>query len=181
MKNEIDKTRIAKLSTRFGAYITDFIIISLITIPLNYLNIVHLKSFMIYFIVALVAILYKPLLEYFFGATVGKYALDIKVSNANLEKITLTQSFKRSSILLIAPVLYIPIYYLAFNNPRLIEMSSFMEFSQGIQVQYPLQIFIGYISFAILVADLIIMLTDDKKLLRSLHDRIGQTYVLKSR
>ena len=62
------------------------------------LNIVHLKSFMIYFIVALVAILYKPLLEYFFGATVGKYALDIKVSNANLEKITLTQSFKRSSI-----------------------------------------------------------------------------------
>ena len=181
MKKEIEKNRIAKGSTRIGAYITDVIVISLITVPLNYLNIVHLRSFIIYLLVALAAILYKPLLEYYFGATLGKYALDIKVSNENLEKITLSQSFKRSSILLIAPVLYIPIYYLAFNNSVLIELSSFMEFSQGVQAHYPYQTIIGYFSFAILLADLIIMLTDSKKLFRSLHDRIGQTYVLKSK
>jgi uncharacterized RDD family membrane protein YckC len=178
MEKEIDKSKIAKFSTRLGAYLTDALVIGLFSIAINYWNIIELKSFTLYFIVAIVGILYKPLLEYYFGATIGKYALDLKVKNENLDKIDLLQSFKRSSLFLIAPVLLIPIQYLAFNNPEINQLDSFMEFSTSVQIYYPIQAVITNISVAIIVVDLIFMLTDHKKMLRSLHDRIGKTLVI---
>ena len=54
-----------------------------------------------------------------------------------------------------------------------------LGFSKVVSSNYSLQAHIGYLSFTITLIDLIYMLTDDRKLLRSLHDRIGKTYVIK--
>lgn len=110
--------KFASYGTRIGEYLTDMIVLSIVIIPLNYYNFIDLKSFPIYLIVALFGILYKPLLEHFFGGTVVKYALDLKVTDLNYNKISLKQSFLRSFILIIVPILFIPIQYLAFNNPQ---------------------------------------------------------------
>tara|TARA_R110002073_G_scaffold125199_1_gene269702 strand:- start:336 stop:905 length:570 start_codon:yes stop_codon:yes gene_type:complete len=179
--DKIEKNKIASFGLRAGAYITDVIVLMLITLPLNYLNFINFKSFSIYLTIALIGILYKPLTEAFFGATLGKYALDLKVTDLNYNQISIKQSFLRSSILLIAPILYIPIQYLVFNNPELMNIEEFMDLSKVVASNYPLQSLIGYLSLTILIIDLVYMLTDDKKLLRSLHDRIGKTYVIKTK
>jgi len=179
MQEENLKPNMAKFWTRFWAYFLDSIVLIIITLPLNVFIFMFQKSFFLYFAVALISILYKPLLESYFGATIGKFSLDIKVTDHNFEKINLAQSFKRSSILMIAPILYLPIMYLAFNNPSLIESTSFIEFTTGIAMEYPMYQMLGYLSSGIVIIDLIFMTTDHKKLLRSLHDRIGETYVVK--
>jgi|OpeIllAssembly_1097287.scaffolds.fasta_scaffold123543_2 uncharacterized RDD family membrane protein YckC len=178
---QIDKTRFASNGNRIGAYLTDGIILMIVILPINYLNITSFKSLSIYLIVAILGILYKPLTEHYFGATIGKYALDLKVTDLNFNQISLKQSFLRSSILLIAPVLLIPIQYLAFQNPEIMSIDSFTDYSQAIANNYPLQSLITNLSIVILVIDLIFMLTDKEKLFRSLHDRIGKTYVVKTK
>lgn len=179
--NEIDKTKFAGYGIRIGAYLTDIVIITLIVIPINYLNLTNYKNFLIYLATALIGVLYKPMTEHYFGATIGKYVLDLKVTDHNFNRINLKQSFLRSSILMIAPILYIPIYYFAFNNPEIMNIESFMDISKSIIGYYPIESIISKISFALLVVDLVFMTTDKEKLFRSLHDRIGKTYVLKTK
>lgn len=174
-----ENVKLAKYGTRIGAYLTDMIVLLIVILPLNYYNFTELKSFPLYFIVAIFGILYKPLLEHYFGATVGKYALDLKVTNLNYNKISLKQSFIRSFILIIVPILFIPIQYFAFNNPEIINLESFMDITTAISVKYPMQNILTKVSSGILIVDLIFMLTDKEKMVRSLHDRIGKTLVIK--
>ena len=129
----------------------------------------------------MIGILYKPLTEYYFGMTLGKYALDMKVTNLKFEKIDLKQSFLRSSILLIAPILFIPFQFLAFNNPELMSIESYFDFAKMLTIEYPIQKMISNLSFVILLVDFIFLLTDKEKLFRALHDRIGKTYVIKTK
>jgi uncharacterized RDD family membrane protein YckC len=180
-QKEIDKTKFASYGTRIGAFLTDLIFLILIMLPLNYWNYTGLQSFSIYLVVALIGILYKPLTEHYFGMTLGKYALDLKVTDLSFKRIGLKQSFLRSSILLIAPILLIPIQYFVFKNPEIMNIESFMEQAKAISMNYPVQKLISNLSFVILIVDLIFMLTDKEKLFRSLHDRIGKTYVLKTK
>jgi hypothetical protein len=109
-----------------------------------------------------------------------EYALDLKVTDLNFKRIGFKQSFLRSSILLIAPLLLIPIQYFVFKNPEIMNIKSFMDQAKAISANYPIQKLITNLSVVILIVDLVFMLTDKKKLFRSLHDRIGKTYVLKT-
>jgi uncharacterized RDD family membrane protein YckC len=132
-------------------------------------------------LIAILGLLYKPLLEYYFGATIGKYALDLKVTDTNFNKMTLSQSFLRSSILILPSSLFIPIAYLAFNNPEIIKINSLMEYSQAVILNYPIQSYITNLMQLILVVEIIFLLTDKTKTERALHDRIGKTYVIKTK
>jgi hypothetical protein len=87
----------------------------------------------------------------------------------------------RSIILIFPAILFVPIYYLAFNNPNLAESSQIMEFAQGLALEYPIQSWISNLSFIIIVVDIIVLLTDKTKTQMSLHDRIGKTYVIFNR
>ena len=132
-------------------------------------------------IIAIIGILYKPLLEYYFGATIGKYALDLKVTNTNFNRMTLSQSFLRSSILYLPTVFFIPITYLAFNNPEILKINSITEYAQTVALNYPMQNYITNLMQLIIVVDIIFLLTDKTKTERALHDRIGKTYVIKTK
>lgn len=177
---EKENIEYGKFWIRTGAYLTDAIILMLITIPITYLNITEYKSFSLYLLIAIIGLLYKPLLEYYFGATVGKYALDLKVTNVNFDKMTLSQSFLRSSIIILPGILFIPISYLAFNNPDILKINSFMEYSQAVAFNYPMQKYVTNFMQLILVVEIIFLLTDKTKTERALHDRIGKTYVIKT-
>jgi uncharacterized RDD family membrane protein YckC len=168
----------AKFWNRAGAHIIDAIVVGLFTFALNYLNIMHFKSFLFYLPIAVIAILYKPYMESKYGATYGKMLLNLKVTDYNFKQLEFKQSFKRSFILIFPTILYIPIYFLAFNNEMLTEANGIVEFTQGIQTEYPLQGWIGNIGFFILLADIIALLTDATKTKSSLHDQIAKTYVL---
>ncbi|MDG1038518.1 MAG: RDD family protein [Polaribacter sp.] len=185
MKNEqlIDKENVeyGKFWGRALAYLADGVILLLISLPITYLNITEYKSFNLYLIIAIVGVLYKPILEFYFGATIGKYLLGLKVTDRNYNKMSLSQSFLRSLILTLPSALFIPVFYLVFKNPDILKINSFMEYSQAVNLTYPIQNYISYVIQLILVIEIIILLTDKSKTQRALHDRIGGTFVVRTK
>lgn len=185
MKNEqsIDNANVeyGKFWGRALAYIADGLILMLISLPITYLNITEYKSFNLYLIIAIFGFLYKPILEFYFGATIGKYFLGLRVTDRNYNRISLSQSFLRSLILTLPSTLFIPIFYLAFNNPDILKIDSFIEYSQAVALNYPIQNYISYVIQLILVIEIIILLTDKTKTQRALHDRIGRTFVVRTK
>jgi uncharacterized RDD family membrane protein YckC len=171
----------AKFWTRAGAYLIDAVIIIIITLPTSKYNIQNYKSFSFYLVITIIAILYKPLMESFFGATLGKLLLDLKVTNLNYNRIGLKQSFVRSSILIVPTMLYIPIYFFAFNNPDMKNIISLIDFSEALASYYPIQNIISNLMMIILLIDIVVLLIDKTKRQVSLHDQIGKTYVIKTK
>jgi uncharacterized RDD family membrane protein YckC len=179
--NENLKTEQVKYATfwnRAGAYLLDIILLGLIIGIINFINIANYKSFILYLPFALIGISYKPYMESYYGATIGKMILKLKVTDKNFKKIDMTTSILRSLILVFPAMMYIPLFYLAFNNPNLLELSGFLEFSRAMASEYPTQGIIGNLSMILLVADIIFLLSDSTKTQRSLHDRIANTYVI---
>ncbi|MCM4162403.1 MULTISPECIES: RDD family protein [unclassified Arenibacter] len=173
-----EEPRYAKFWDRFGAYILDALIVGLISYGINYLNFISLKSFYIYLPIALIAILYKPYMESRHQATLGKMALNLKVTNLNYEQIDFEKSLLRSLIVMIPALFFIPVQYLAFYNPNLLAIEGFWNFSKGVAETYPTMRTFNSIYSLVFIADLIFLLTDSSKRNRSLKDRIAKTLVL---
>lgn len=176
-----ENVEFAKFWSRAGAYVLDGFIIGTPTLILNALNIANFKSFLIYLPVAVIGIFYKPFMESKYGATLGKMALNLKVTDQNFNRINFKQSLMRSIILVFPGILFIPIYYFAFSNPNLSEITQLFEFTQSFAIEYPIQSWIGNLSFLIILADIIVLLTDKTNTQRSLHDRLAETYVILER
>jgi len=177
--NQNEEVVYADFWTRFGAYILDVIIIAPISLGLNYVNFITLKSFFFYLFITLLLLLYKPFFEFKYGATYGKMATNLKVTDYQFQKIDFERSFIRSLIFIIPSILLLPVQYMAYNNPSLISLDSFWEFNTLIASTYPIQgLFSCFVSITV-ITDLIVLLTDETKRQRSLHDRIAKTYVVK--
>ncbi|HYC87298.1 MAG TPA: RDD family protein, partial [Chryseosolibacter sp.] len=86
----------AGFGVRLGAMIIDSLIIGVVTLAATYYNIFTAKSTLLLIIVTLVSTAYKPLMEYFFGATVGKMALRLKVVNTQLDRADFSEIFLRN-------------------------------------------------------------------------------------
>jgi len=166
---------------RFGAYILDALIIGIPAYGLNYINFVTFKSFYFYLPIGLLGLFYKPYMESRYQATLGKMAVGLKVTDWNYEKINFEQSLLRSLIVMLPALVYIPVQYLAFDNPDLVEMESFWGFSQALAVAYPLTGILNCFFSLIFLTDLIVFLTDDSKRGKSLKDRLAKTYVIKEK
>ena len=172
------KVEYATFWSRAGAYIIDGIILSSFMLIINAINIANFKSFLLYLPVAIIGISYKPFMESKFGATFGKMALSLKVTDQDFNLINLQQSLLRSTILIFPAIFFIPIYYFAFNNPVLANSTQLIEFGQVLAFEYPIQAWISNLGFLIIVIDTIVLLTDKSETQRSLHDRIAKTQVI---
>lgn len=178
-----DETNVeyADFWTRFGAYLLDAIILAPISIVLNYMNFTYVKSFWGYLLIVLLVMLYKPYFEYKYGATLGKMATNLKVTDHGFQKMDFEKSIVRSLIFIIPGLLNLTPQYLAYSNPNLMAVEGFWEFNTLISQTYPLATLLSCITVILIIADLIVLLTDDQKRQRSLHDRIAKTYVIKSK
>jgi uncharacterized RDD family membrane protein YckC len=171
--------KLANFWNRAGAYLIDIIIVGGVSYLINGLNILSFKSFAFYLVFALLGIAYKPFLESYYGATIGKMVLKLKVTDENHDQIDITTSILRSLILIFPTVLYIPLFYTAFNNPEFQNINEIFAFSQAMAMEYSMQEIIGNLAFILLTADLVFLLTDLNGRNRSLHDRIANTQVIK--
>ena len=174
-----EEIQYGKFWERFGAYILDALIIGIPSYGLNYLNFITLKSFYVYIPIALIGLFYKPFMESKYQATLGKMALNLKVTDLNFEKINFEKSLLRSLIYMLPALIFIPVQYLAYNNPSLMELDGFWEFSQAVAATYPLSGIFNCFFSLIFLTDLIMLLADDSKKQRSLKDRLAKTYVVK--
>src|ERR1700712_5415747 len=84
----------AKFWTRFAAYLLDSMIISVITLPVTYLNVTHWKLTIFFILTSVVELAYKPFMEYRYGATLGKMGVGIRVAGRFFGKVTLAEELK---------------------------------------------------------------------------------------
>lgn len=169
-----------KFWERFGAYIIDIVLIGIPSLGLNYLNFSTLKSFYVYIPIALIGLLYKPFMESRYQATLGKMALNLKVTDLNYGQINFEKSLLRSMIYMLPALTYIPVQYLGYSNPDLLKLEGYWEFSQAVAVTYPTSGIFNCFFSLIFLTDLIMLLADETKQQRSLKDRLAKTYVIKT-
>ncbi|MEM9679835.1 MAG: RDD family protein [Bacteroidota bacterium] len=166
---------------RAGAYIIDGILVGVVAATLNIINIIQFKSFAFYLFITLLTSLYKPYFESKYSATLGKMMLKMKVTDYNFNPISVQRSLLRSALLIGPSLLYIPIYFLAFDNPNVLRTDGFLDFTQTLAMEYPIQSWISNLVFLIVVVEIIVLLADSTKTQRALHDQIAKTFVIYDR
>ena len=160
---------------RFAALFLDGLLLSPLTI-INFYNHTHWKSINVLIIATLATIIYKPLLEYLYGATPGKKALSIAVCNTAYEKPNLQEALLRNVFGVGFGLISLIFSIFVFINPQFEEVTTMTDYSNlERRIGYSL-LFSGLI-FVIYLIDAIVLLADKQK--RSLHDFIGKTYVIK--
>jgi uncharacterized RDD family membrane protein YckC len=160
---------------RFLALIIDGIVLAPITFGLMFANIVSFKSAAVFVLVTLVGVVYKPFMEYQYGATLGKMALSLKVVNTDLSKPDLKSAILRNIIYftptLIGLIFTLPIFF----DGRMDEVDGYMEYSTMLSQVIAVQV-INVLGGIITIIDGIVLASDSAK--RSIHDRIGDTFVI---
>lgn len=160
---------------RLGAQLLDGLLTGMVLFAIDEYDLTHLKSYWLYLIIGLIGMLYKPLMEYMYGATLGKIAFGLKVVNANYGKISLQQAAIRNIFLITSSVAGLLLNYLVFASPAFAEATTFMEVAEVI-VQFPVITWVNNLFGVLFFIDALVLIMDEKK--RALHDKIAHTYVI---
>jgi uncharacterized RDD family membrane protein YckC len=161
---------------RVGAVFIDGLIISPFILPFTFYNMTHWKNPALYVLVSLIGLAYKPFCEFMYGYTIGKKVLKLKVVNLQYGKASLAEVLGRNIFNLTTGLVSLFLTLSVFALPGFEEVHSFMEYSTFVSQQQTLNWF-GRLSSSHYLIDAIFLWTDNKK--RTLHDRIGRTYVIK--
>lgn len=158
---------------RVGASFIDFFVY-LPLVGLNMYNLYVFKSLPLQLIITLLMILYKPLMEFRYGATLGKMAVKIKVVNKDFEKITLSQSIIRYIPWLIGQVVSVYVTILLFQHPDFISTTGWTEVGY-LQREIISPSFNMISSLILLISCIMVGFTNTKQ---GLHDMIASTYCI---
>jgi uncharacterized RDD family membrane protein YckC len=112
-----DDARPAGFWVRVGAYIIDFLVFIPITILVVW-NTYSLKNTVVLVLLAVPGLLYKPLMESFFGATLGKMACGLKVIDAKGKKLSLPYAYVRFFPFLLAAGVALAGEVIRFSMPE---------------------------------------------------------------
>jgi len=161
---------------RVGAGLLDGLILLPIT-GLSFYNMLSMKSLPLMIVLTLIAFLYKPLLEWKRGATLGKQAVGIKVVDEDLEPIDAGQAFQRYFPWIITYILSIMTNFYIFNSSGFEDLEGFMEMSMALS-ETPYAMFSNIYNVIFFI--IIIYLVFDKKK-QGLHDKFARTYNIRVR
>jgi uncharacterized RDD family membrane protein YckC len=165
---DITSTKPAGFWIRVVSYIIDVLIVMVPTVGAMFM-----KSVPLYLVVAVLAMLYKPLLEGLLGATAGKLALGLKVVNDEGELIGLVGGFTRSALFILGGIpgiiMQSKIMGQGISNFDPVAMKEFQ--AENMLLQYANWGF----TVVVVVACIMVAFTARK---RGLHDMIADTYVI---
>ncbi|MDF1697723.1 MAG: RDD family protein [Saprospiraceae bacterium] len=169
--SKIRNVQYANFGLRFGATILDFLITIIPTGALVYMGYQN-KSLMFFLISALIGMLYKPVMEGIWGATLGKMIVNISVVDSDLEKIDLGQSFLKNAIYIINSVIGIMGQFWLTGTEAFQEAEDLQEaMMAGAENPYTM---ITYIWLAVILISCFSMLASSLK--QTLHDQLANTY-----
>jgi uncharacterized RDD family membrane protein YckC len=167
--NEADKW--AGFWIRVGASFIDFLVY-LPLIGLNFYNVYRLKSLSFQLIIDLILILYKPVMEYKYGATVGKMAVKIKVVNYEFGQISISQAIIRYIPLGLGQLFSIAGTIILFQNPDFLAATTMLDI--GTLQKETLAPVLNYITSFISIISCLVVAFSLKK--QGLHDMLAKTY-----
>ena len=168
--------KFATFWSRFGASLIDGFIISFAVIPVTYYNVTSWKIPSLFVIASLIEIIYKPFLEYRYGATLGKMVLGLRVVGHSFEKVTLKEELRRVSFYMIPSILQFILILHIYFSPQFLSIKSYNEYNEYVVSANPATIWLGLIVFFLGTADCITFFLNEQR--RSLHDIYAGTYVI---
>ena len=133
---------------------------------------------MINVIISIISICYKPLLEYKWGTTLGKLALDLKVVNIDLQKPNGIEVLKRNSFFIANSIISYIMVFIMFRNPDfqyITTFSDYMEFSK--ENREIISSMISVLISILIIVDVCFLIDDVQK--KTLHDRMAKTFVIR--
>ena len=170
----LERAEFASFWERVGATLMD-VVIFIPLIGLAMYNTFSLKSLPIALAITFLSILYKPLMEWEYGATLGKMILKIKVVTEDLKKISLPTALIRYALYALQQVPALLTTFWLFKNEDYQYADGFAEVSL-VQAQTPYQMLSYATSFIIIVAILAFFASKKKQ---TLYDLMAKTYVVK--
>jgi uncharacterized RDD family membrane protein YckC len=174
-QSDRSKIRYGGFWSRFGASFIDGLILMPVSFGLSYLNITSWKSAIILVIFSMVTLSYKPVMEFVYGATLGKMALRLRVTNLEFENASLGEILLRNIFHLTPGLISLFFTIGVYTDPGFESVDGFGDFTIFLQ-GFPILQYINYVVIFITLVDVIVLISDPQK--RSLHDKIGGTFVI---
>jgi uncharacterized RDD family membrane protein YckC len=156
---------------RFGAQIIDFLVFIPI-VALSIWNTYSLKSIAVLVLIYVPSLIYKPFMESFFGATLGKMACGIKVIDNNGKKLSLFGAYVRYFPFLIQAGVAVAGQLIVFSSEQFQSATSMVEVSQAQQGNF-LSLLSTIVSILVLIECIVAAFTFRK---RALHDMLAESF-----
>jgi len=156
---------------RFGARIVDFLVFLPIAV-LAYWNTFSLKSTTALILTCVPGLIYKPLMESFFGATLGKMAFGIKVIDSNGNRLSLFGAYVRFFPFLIQTGVNLAGQLILFSSEQFQSASSMMELAEAQKGNFLAPI--GTIVNILVAVECIFAAFTSRK--RALHDMLAESF-----
>ena len=156
---------------RAGATVIDYLIFIPIGI-LSFWNTYSLKSIVVLVLISLPGLLYKPFMESFFGATLGKMSCKIKVIDDNGKKLSLFNAYIRFLPFLVLAGVSLASQLILFSSSQFQSVKSWTELSQAQQGNF--MVVISYPATLLVLIDCIMVAFTFRK--RALHDMMAESY-----
>jgi uncharacterized RDD family membrane protein YckC len=156
---------------RVGAYIIDFLVFIPIVI-LSVWNTFSLKSTVVLVLISLPGLIYKPFMESFYGATLGKMACRIKVIDDNGNKLSLFGAYVRYFPFLISAAIGLASGLILFLSPEFQSATSFIELGQASQGNFLAPV--GKIVNLLVLIECVFAAFTSRK--RALHDMLAESF-----
>ena len=170
-----EEYRYAGFWTRVGASIVDMLVfIPLIGLSMYILLV--LKSLPLILVITLIMAVYKPLMEYQYGATLGKMAMGIKVINDDGGMLTPNQAIIRYSPWLISNIINVLFTIEMFGLGSFEEVSGFMEYIAFTQEYSSTLTMLNSIAGWLVILSVLVLLFNKQK--QAFHDKIAKTYCI---
>ncbi len=171
-----EEVEYASFWIRVAAALIDTVVFAPL-IVLSFVNLFYVKSLVLLYVMMVLQALYKPLMEFKYGATLGKMAVKIKVVNEEQHPITLDQSFGRYLPWVISTVISLITTTAIYMSVDFNNLTSYMQLAE-ISESMPLNTVSQAYNFIFLI--LILWMTIDKKN-QGVHDKIAKTMVIKAK
>ncbi len=156
---------------RFGAQIIDFLVFIPI-VGLGIWNTFSLKSIVVLVLMSLPGLIYKPFMEVFFGATIGKMACGIKVIDEKGKKLSLFGAYLRFFPFLIQAGVNLAGSLFLFSSEQFQSATSMMEISQAQQGNFLAPLGTG-VNVLVMIECIVAAFTFRK---RALHDMLADSF-----
>ena len=134
------------------------------------------KNVMFFIIGAVIGMLYQPIMEGIWGATLGKMIMKITMVDTDYAQIDLGQSIQKNGIWIIYGILGIMSQYWVSGTEAFQEAEGFMEIAQAGQGN-PWG-FVVIVWIIVILVSVFMMLGSEFK--QTLHDRLANTYCVKN-
>lgn len=134
------------------------------------------KSFLLVVIVTIPNLFYKPFMEAYKGATLGKMACGLRVIDGYGNNLSLRAAYMRSLPQLMAVFVGLFGYALLFSDPEFLQARTLLEIAQTRQVEN-FNVVQNAFSFFVIVDCAAVAFTNRK---RALHDFLASSFCVKS-